>query len=294
MPAGYLGGMESDEDRHDRTDHEIELLAERLWAWSREPADDQAPGLGQLAAAGFEVTGATAVYGSGRPCVALLLPSDRLREFGHNLVAAAVLGAALATASTLESGSVVVTDRPADGIDAVLTFQPGVHTWAAAPLAARTELRVTVHGNSGPAPEDSTDAVASLVQVFTAIAALRARLPAGAAVQGIVTHGGESTDLVPDFAEARFGLRAPDSEALGRVVAEVTAAAEGAAMATGTKANVERFGPIHARFQDNPVLSGHFARHLAACGIHASPSGATAVPHAARCRAKCPDSTGLS
>ncbi|GAA1031916.1 MULTISPECIES: zinc-binding metallopeptidase family protein [Amycolatopsis] len=278
MPAGYLGGMESDEDRHDRTDHEIELLAERLWAWSREPADDQAPGLGQLAAAGFEVTGATAVYGSGRPCVALLLPSDRLREFGHNLVAAAVLGAALATASTLESGSVVVTDRPADGIDAVLTFQPGVHTWAAAPLAARTELRVTVHGNSGPAPEDSTDAVASLVQVFTAIAALRARLPAGAAVQGIVTHGGESTDLVPDFAEARFGLRAPDSEALGRVVAEVTAAAEGAAMATGTKANVERFGPIHARFQDNPVLSGHFARHLAACGIHASPSGATAVP----------------
>ncbi|WP_033294619.1 hypothetical protein [Amycolatopsis jejuensis] len=268
--------MEADEDRHDRADHEIGLLAEQLWAHA------QAPDLGPaLTEAGFDVSlenGFTARYGTGRPCVALLPPTDGRPESGHNLVVAAVLGAALATARVMDAGSLLVTDHPADGVDAVLTFQPGVHTWAAAPLTARTELRVTVHGRSGPAPEDRTDALAGLVQVFTAVAALRSRLPAGAVVQGIVTRGGESTDVVPDLAEAQFGLRAPTAAVVTRLVSEVTAAADGAALATGTKADVERVGPERTHFRDNPVLSGHFTRHLAACGILTTPPGPGSVP----------------
>ncbi|WP_020660581.1 hypothetical protein [Amycolatopsis benzoatilytica] len=259
--------MESDEDRHDRADREIERLAEQLWALTRTLAGAEPPSLDRLAAAGFDVSGRTARHGAGRPCVTLLIPSDGRPELGHNLIVAACLGAALAAAGTNESGSIVVTDSPADA-DAVLTFQPGTHTWPAAPIPARTDLRVTMHGTSGPTPGDNTDALAGLLQVFTAAGALRARLPLGAAIRGIITQGGVSTDAVPETAEARFGLRAPDGASLSRLVMEMTTAAEGAAMATGTKAEVVHIGPMHAHFQDNSVLSGHFARHLTACGLH--------------------------
>ncbi|GAA3566400.1 amidohydrolase [Amycolatopsis ultiminotia] len=267
--------MEADEDRHDRVDQEIGALAGPLWAFALDRSGPRADG--DLARAGFTVTresrGLLARCGEGRPCVAFRLPGDTRPELGHNVLTAAVLGAALATAriTSGEPGSVLVTEGVpvpgADEVDAALTFRAGVHTWSWAPLAARTELRVSVQGRSGPA----TDALAGLVQTFTAVAALRSRLAAGTSVQGIVTHGGESTDAVPEFAEARFGLRAPATAALDRLVADVTAAAEGAALATGTKAVVERIGPDHSHFRENPVLSARFATHLAACGIHSTP-----------------------
>jgi metal-dependent amidase/aminoacylase/carboxypeptidase family protein len=109
-----------------------------------------------------------------------------------------------------------------------------------------------------------------LVQTFTAVAALRARLPAGARVQGIVTRGGETTDVVPDLAEGRFGLHARTTAELDRLTADVTACAEGAALATGAKAVVEQLD-ASSHFCDNPVLSDRFSQHLAACGICSTP-----------------------
>ena len=258
--------MEPDEDRHDRADREIEQRADQLWALTRALAGAEPPDLGLLSAAGFETTGQTARHGTGQPRVVFLLPADGRPEQGHNLIAAACIGAALATASTMTSGTIVVTDHPLEA-DAVLTFQPGARTWPAAALAARAELRVAMHGNSGSTPEDNTDALAGLLQVFTAVGALRARLPRDASIRGIVTHGGESTETVPDYAEAHFGLRAPDRTVLSRLIAELTTIAEGAALATGTKTDVARIGPEHAHFQNNSVLSRHFAQHLSACGI---------------------------
>ncbi|MEW2503129.1 peptidase dimerization domain-containing protein [Amycolatopsis sp. CA-161197] len=306
--------MEADETRHERVDEEIERLDERLWSIARalhagpEPADAEHEAVraltGELAEAGFAVehgvaglaTAFTARRGETRPCVALLLEYDAVPGLGHasgrNLVAAAGLGAALAARAVTgdDRGSILVVGCPAaepatgkaalaaagvfDDVDAALVFHPGTHTWTWAPLTARTDVRVTVHGRAAhptAEPRRGVDAVATLVQTFTAVAALQARLPAGFHVQGIITRGGESTAVVPGLAEARFGLSAPTTAALERLVSDVTACAEGSALATGAKARTDRLGPGCAHFRDNPVLSSHFARHLAARGIHATP-----------------------
>jgi amidohydrolase len=306
--------MEWHEELHDRADERVESLDERLWAVATalheqpEPAYEEHAAVarltGELAADGFEVETGTAGLptafvaraGTGRPCVALLLEYDALpglgHACGHNLVAAAGLGAALAAKDVLGAspGSLLAVGTPAeergggkvalaeagvfDDVDAALMVRPGVHSWSWAPLTARVEVRVTFHGRAAHPtgdPERGVDALAALIQLFGAVSALRQRLPASSHVQGIITHGGETTTVVPDRAEGRFGLRALTTAALDRLAEDVEACAQGAAQATGAKVDVERLGRGHAHFRDNQVLSERFTEHLAARGIHATP-----------------------
>ena len=306
--------MEWHEELHERADERIGQLDERLWAVAT--ALHERPELSyeehaaaerltaELSAGGFEVetgvaglsTAFVARAGTGRPCVALLLEYDALpglgHACGHNLIAAAGLGAALAAREVLADspGSLLAVGCPAeergggkvalaeagvfDDVDAALTVHPGVHSWSWAPLTAQVELKVTFHGRAAHPtgdPEAGIDALAALIQAFGAVSVLRQRLPAGSHVQGIITHGGEATNIVPDRAEGRFGLRARTTAALDRLAEDVATCAQGAALATGAKVDVERLGRGFAHFRDNPVLSERFTEHLAACGIHATP-----------------------
>ncbi|WP_030722639.1 amidohydrolase [Streptomyces sp. NRRL F-2580] len=256
----------------------------------------------ELRQAGFAVEPGTAGLdtafvaraGSGRGrCVALLLEYDALPELGHacghNLIAAAGLGAALALRSALEEefeGTVLAVGTPAeergggkvalaeagvfDGVDAALMFHPGVHDWSWAPLTAQTQVRVGFHGRAAHPTGDPTrgiDALAALIQLFNTAAVMSGRLPSGSHVQGIVTDGGKATNIVPAFAEGLFGLRAATSAALDGLVAEVGVWAAGVAAATGTTVEVTRLGKGYAHFRDNDVLSDRFGLHLARSGI---------------------------
>jgi amidohydrolase len=228
----------------------------------------------------------------GPPRVALLLEYDALpglgHACGHNLIATAGLGAALAVRHALPdlAGTLVVIGSPAeeggggkvlelkagvfDGIEAALMFHPGVHNWRYAPLTAQIEIGVRFHGRAAHPtgnPTEGVDALAALVQLFTAVAMLRSRLPLGSHVQGIVTHGGTATNIVPDRAEGRFGVRGLTTAARDDLVAQLTECANGVARATGTTVEVERVNGGYQHVRDNAALSHAFARHLADSGI---------------------------
>ncbi|MCS0638469.1 amidohydrolase [Streptomyces sp. LP05-1] len=228
----------------------------------------------------------------GGPCVALLLEYDALpglgHACGHNLIAAAGLGAASAVRAALGEvpGTVLVVGTPAeergggkvalveagvfDGVDAALMFHPGVYDWARAPLTASAQLRVAFHGRAAHPtgnPVDGRDALAALIQCFGALAVLGRRLPSGSHVQGIVTAGGTATNIVPEYAEGLFGLRGGTTAALEELVAEVRSCAAGAALATGTRAETERIGARYEHVRSNGVLAGLFTGHLAEAGI---------------------------
>jgi amidohydrolase len=255
----------------------------------------------RLADAGFTVqtgvaglpTAFTARWGDGDGRrVALLLEYDALpglgHACGHNLIAAAGLGAALALRAALEDppGTLLVVGTPAeeggggkiveldagvfDGVDAALMFHPGARDWTWAPLTAQAELRVTFHGRAAHPTGDPTggiDALAPLIQLFGTLNALQRRLPAGSHVQGVITRGGVATNIVPDLAEGVFGLRGLTTAALEELAAEVTRAARGTALATGTTVDVERVRAAYAHFRPSDVLGARFARHLADSGI---------------------------
>ncbi|WP_364703856.1 amidohydrolase [Streptomyces ossamyceticus] len=259
---------------------------------------------GELRRAGFEVqegvadmpTAFVARSGTERPAVALLLEYDALpglgHACGHHLIAAAGLGAALAARTALDdgAGSVLAVGTPAeeggggkaleveagvfDGIDAALMFHPGVHDWTRAPLTAQEQYRVAFHGRAAHPtgnPTEGVDALAALVELFNVLAALGRRLPPASHIQGIVTHGGEATNIVPALAEGRFGLRAATTGALDDLAGHLATSAEGVALATGTTVTVERAGVRYEHFRDSGPLSDRFAVHLDRAGIRLGP-----------------------
>ena len=239
-----------------RIGQEVSAAASRLWdvapALHRDPelafAEHRAAALltGELEEHGFAVergvaglpTAFTATAGDGNgPRVALLLEYDALPELGHacghNLIAAAGLGAALALRRALPrtDGTVLVVGTPAeeggggkvieaeagvfDGVDAALMFHPGVHSWSWAPLTAQVQERVVFHGRAAHptgSPTEGVDALAALIQLFNTLAVVGRRLPPGSHIQGIITDGGRATDIVPERAweclrrEAAAGL----------------------------------------------------------------------------------------
>lgn len=287
---------------------DLDVRAERIWqvalALHGDPelAFAEHRAVDRLCAelADFEVTRGvaglptafTARHGTGRPTVALLLEYDALpglgHACGHNLIAAAGLGAALAVRDALPDpdGSLLVVGTPAeeggggklvevahgvfDDVDAALMFHPGAHDWTWAPLTAQVELTVTYHGRAAHPtgnPTEGIDALAALIQLFTTVAGVRPRLPAGSHVQGIITHGGEATNIIPDRAEARFGLRALTAAALSDLADQVTLMAGAIATATGTTVTVTREREPYHHFRNNATIAARFAEHLARAGI---------------------------
>ncbi|MFF7368671.1 amidohydrolase [Streptomyces tricolor] len=259
---------------------------------------------GELERAGFAVrretaglpTAFTAQSGTGRPVVAFPLEYDALpglgHACGHNLIAAAGLGAALVTDAVRDGtgGTVLAVGTPAeeggggkalevaagvfDEVDAALMFHPGVYDWVQAPLTAQEQYRVGFRGRAAHPtgnPTEGIDALAALIELFNVLSGLGRRLPEGSHVQGIITHGGTATNIVPEYAEGRFGLRALTTAALDELAAQLRTAAEGVALATGTALTVDRASVRYEHFRDCAVLSERFAGHLDRAGIPLTP-----------------------
>ncbi|MFD3533248.1 amidohydrolase [Streptomyces sp. NPDC058664] len=298
-----------------RVRQEVAARADRLWevslALHREPEtayeEHRAARLlaGELEREGFEVergvaglptaflgrTGSPAETREG-PVVALLMEYDALpllgHACGHNLIAAAGLGAALAVRAALGEigGTLLAVGTPAEergggkvvevaaglfeGVDAALMFHPGVYDWAWAPLTASAQVRVGFHGRAAHptgSPTEGIDALGALIQLFNTLGVLHKRLPLGSHVQGIVTDGGRATNIVPEYAEGLFGLRGGTTSALEALVEELRSCAQGVALATRTRVEVTDVGGRYEHFRDNEVLSDRFAAHLDRAGI---------------------------
>ena len=196
------------------------------------------------------------------PSVALLAEYDALPEIGHacghNLIAMSNVGAFLLAAQRARDLQVGVEliGTPAeesgggkiDLIDAgvfkesvaVLSSHPGGDTWqlGGSSLGIVGKL-VRFHGVASHAaysPEKGRNALSAAIRLFLAVDGWRQHLPANTRVHGIITKGGAASNIIPDFAECDFGLRAETMDVLDSMVATFRDMVTGAAMQTGTRA----------------------------------------------------------
>jgi amidohydrolase len=245
-----------------------------------------------LIEAGFEVTRDIAGHETGfvakkastkkGPTIAFLAEYDALpglgHACGHNIIGTTSAAAGIALAQVLEEtgGQVIVFGTPAeeggpngsakgsfvkqglfDGVDAAIMIHPSGRTGVTNPFLAVDPLDFHFYGKSAhaaAAPEQGVNALDAVIQLFNGIAALRQQLPSDVKIHGIIPNGGEAPNIIPEYASARFFIRAKTWKECQEVSQKIQNVAKGAALATGSTVKIERFQNEVLNFVLNPVL----------------------------------------
>lgn len=86
------------------------------------------------------------------------------------------------------------------------------------------------------------NALEAAVHFYTLVDGLRSTLRPEASIQGVIPEGGEAPNVVPQRAVVDYYIRYPDPVYLEHVNRMMDDAARGAAMATGTTVEIDRYG----------------------------------------------------
>ena len=280
-------------DISNRMHAEVELAFEEAKAQAWQCAALDAAGLSVERGLGSLATAFRATRRAGRagPRIAFLCEYDGLPVYGqscgHNVVAAAGVGAAIGLARVIDriGGEAVALGTPGeeggggknilhregffDGIDAMMLIYPGMDDIAHSRTVGAIRVQVAYHGKAAHAaarPELGINALDALLAAFNGINALRQQLPSDVRVHGIITKGGTLPQVIPDHTSAVITVRANDAATLARVVPRIDACLVGAAEMTG--ARLERTWPERPgrELLSNAALAGSFERNLRALG----------------------------
>ena len=157
-----------------------------------------------------------------------------------------------------------------DDVDAVMMVHAKNKTMVSRGALAANRITLKYHGVSSHAssfPEKGISALDALINTYVAINSLRQFFQDGVRIHGIITKGGDSANIVPDYAEANFLVRAPTLPELVKVKQKVLDAARYSAQAVGAGFEYEE-GFTYAERNTNMALAGRFKSHLEQIGEH--------------------------
>jgi aminobenzoyl-glutamate utilization protein B len=303
----------------------IERISAEVWdlvELSLEEVESAKVHVRELEAAGFEVSTGTAGvetaflaerrFGDG-PVVGFLAEYDALPGLGneavprrqpradgktsghgcgHNLLGAALSGAAIATAEVLEADGIEGTvrvygcaaeesegakvymarDGLFDDVDACLHWHP----WAMAAvmnmrLAAVNAVRIAFQGrtaHAGMDPWNGRSALDAIELAAHGINLMREHVEPTARTHYVFEDGGAAPNVVPDYARMLLLVRDVDRAHVVATTEWVKQIAEGAALATQTRAEVDDFFGIHDLVPNTP-LAERMQEHLDTVGAPA-------------------------
>ena len=248
----------------------------------------------QLSREGFQVktdvaghrTGFTAVARSEKPgpTLVFLAEYDALNGIGHacghNLFGATSSLAAAALKQVLDEvgGEIRVYGTPGEeggengsakgsfvregffrDVDAALCVHPGSdrHELTHAELAC-APIRIEFRGkaaHAASAPSDGVNALDAMILVFNAVGLLRQQLPQDVRVHGIITRGGDAPNIIPEYTEAKFYVRAATVKRMMDVYRKMEQITQGAALQTGCTGLLE---PMQRNLVDNIIPTPSF------------------------------------
>jgi amidohydrolase len=231
-----------------------------------------------------------------RPIVALLAEYDALPKIGHgcghNMIAAASLGAAIALRRILgdAAGSLAVVGTPAeeggggkvrlaeagvfDEMDAAMMFHPGHLNIPGKDMLGRIKFKMEFFGRTAHAsgsPDQGINALDAMVTAYTSINAIRQHLRPDGRIHGIITHGGDAPNIIPDYAAGLFYVRAGSLAYLEEIFERVKNCARGAALAIGAESKMEIVPPPFDPFKRNTALEEAVRANMDALGIPIDP-----------------------
>lgn len=252
-----------------------------------------------LAAGGFEVqhgvadldTALVATAGSGELTIGICAEYDALPEIGHacghNIIAAAAVGAGLALAEVADElgitvkvlgtpaeegggGKILMLERGAfDGLHMAMMVHPAPYEFPTLSCLAVQHFNVHYAGRSAHAsayPQLGRNAADALTVAQVAIGLLRQHIRSTDRIHGIVTHGGDAANVVPDRTVGQWYARAATLDELSELYPRVQACFEAGALATGTEVTFEEPGPAYSEFHPDPDLLATWVDEATALG----------------------------
>jgi amidohydrolase len=222
--------------------------------------------------------------GSGPLHLAICAEYDALPEIGHacghNVIAAAAVGAALALAPVADDAGLTLTilGTPAeeggggkivllehglfDGVHAAMMVHPAPFDVLEFGIIAATSFDFRFTGREAHAsafPELGINAADALVVAQTAIGLLRQHIRPTDRIHGIVTHGGDAPNVVPAHTAGQWMARATTLRELEDLVPKVLRCFEAGALATGATLEVTRYPPYAEMRHDAGLLEAYRA-----------------------------------
>jgi len=227
------------------------------------------------------------------PCVGVICEYDALPGIGHgcghNVIAAAGLGAGIALAKIAQhaGGSVRILGTPAeeggggkvfmaragafDGLAAAMMVHPADEDLAEITAIAVQQLFVQYHGlesHAAAAPHKGRNALDAAVLGYMGVAALRQHIRPSERVHGIFTKAGDKPNIVPREAAMHWYIRSDDTETLKPLKARVLAALEGGAAACGCSMTHAWDDTPYADMVTNRFLIETYSGYSATVGRH--------------------------
>ncbi len=241
--------------------------------------------------------------GTRGPDIAVCLEYDALpgigHACGHNIIAAAGLGAGLAAAAVADEcgGRLSILGTPAEeggggkvfmiragafeGLDAALMIHPagtdltGMNTLAIQQCIA-TYTGAAAH--AAAAPDHGRNALDAAVLGYMNIAALRQHIGPAERIHGIFTDGGDKPNIVPARAETNWYVRSPTVTGLAALKERVIACLGAGADASGCTVSIEWVDPPYADMVDIESLLERYVDNADRLGRSVvRPSDSTAV-----------------
>jgi len=243
--------------------------------------------------AGYE-TAYKAVYRGSKPGpkIAMLAEYDALPGLGHgcghNLIAMVSVGSGIGMRTLADEfgAEIYVIGTPAeenmgakvqmaeqgifDEMDVVMMSHPSAMFADCSDTMAINAYRIAFRGktaHAAAAPEEGRNALDAMINLFNMINALRQQTKPDARIHGIITKGGEAPNIIPDYTESLFYVRANKSVYLQELCERVESCVKGAALGAGVEYEIEF---AENNFKDtcsNKVLAELNAEQMEKMGI---------------------------
>ena len=206
---------------------------------------------------------------------------------GHNIIASCACGAAIALADAAEkfniAAEIALFGTPAEetvggkipmaesgafnGYSCALMIHPSTENIICRHGLAAQSVFVEFFGKAAhsSSPCEGINALSSMIALFNGINAAALTWSNESKINGIITDGGDASNVIPEYAKAAFTVRAGRKKTLITMYKDIEKIAEACASITGAKAKVTG-GPIYAERYANRALGEAFKENMEPLG----------------------------
>lgn len=236
------------------------------------------------------------------PTVAILAEYDALPGIGHgcghNIIAAAGVGAFLAASKSIKNmdavrGRIILLGTPAEeghtgkeylirggafaGVDAAMMVHPFSFDLAEHAWVGRRTLTATFHGVAAHASSEpfmGRNALDAATLAYQGFGLLRQQMPPSDRLHAIITEGGQRPSVIPDTATMTIYVRSLMAQTLSDLSERIDAVLDGAALMAGVEVSKEwDEHPASLPVRNNHALSARWAATQEERGRRALPGG---------------------